>query len=291
MSPSRRRAAVEYLVRRHKVSQRRACRVVGQHRSTHRYVGQPPDFEKQLVKAMGKLAEAHPRYGYRRVHALLVRQGWNINVKRVERLWRAEGLRVPPRRSKASGQRALGSDGFSAWRLPAGGPGHVWSYDFVSIRTVNGTGLRILNVVDEFTRLCVGCFVAYSIGAAEVRRLMEKTFEIHGRPEIIRSDNGREFIATTLLDWYRDEQGVQPVQIEKGSPQQNCYVERFNGVMRDELLNLESFRSLTEARVMIAKWVEEYNNDRPHSSLDNRTPAEFAAYCAAQSASPSEGGQ
>ncbi|MGH8997696.1 MAG: IS3 family transposase, partial [Acidimicrobiales bacterium] len=168
MSPSRRRAAVEFLVRRHKVSQRRACRVVGQHRSTHRYVGRPPDFEKQLVKAMCKLAEAHPRYGYRRVHALLVRQGWEINLKRVERLWRAEGLRVPPRRGKASGQRALGSDGFSAWRMPAGGPGQVWSYDFVSIRTVSGTGLRVLNVVDEFTRVCVGCFVAYSIGASEV---------------------------------------------------------------------------------------------------------------------------
>jgi putative transposase len=156
---------------------------------------------------------------------------------------------------------------------------------------VNGTGLRVLNVVDEFTRLCVGCFVAYSIGASEVRRLMEQTFEAHGRPEIIRSDNGREFIAKTLLDWYRDEQGVNPVQVEKGSPQQNCYVERFNGSTRGELLNLESFRSLTEARVMITRWVEEYNNDRPHSSLGNRTPVEFAAYCAAQPESPSERGQ
>jgi transposase InsO family protein len=260
---------------------------VGQHRSTQRYDPVPPDYELQLVKAMRQLAEDHPRYGYRRVHALLVYDGWEVNVKRVERLWRAEGLRVPPRRTKASGQRALGSDEFSAWKLPATHPLHVWSYDFVAIRTIAGSALRILNIVDEFTRACVGSFVARSIGARDVEGYLTRAFEKYGRPEIIRSDNGREFIASTLLDWLRD-QGVTPVQVEKASPQQNCYVERFNGSMRDELLNGEHFRTLLEAQVVIGAWVVEYNYSRPHMSLGMRTPAAFAAYCSEQSSESPE---
>lgn len=279
MSPARRRAAVDHLVRRFKVSQRRACQVVGQHRSSQRYVPVPSDFEQQLLAAMRKLADRHPRFGYRRIHAMLVRDGWAVNVKRVERLWRRDGLRVPPPRAKASGQKALGTDAHSLWALPAAGPMHVWSYDFMSLRTINGAGLRILNVVDEFTRVCVGFHVNYSIGATDVRRALESIFARHGKPAMIRSDNGREFIATTLLNWLT-EQGVTPIQIEKASPQQNGYVERFNGSMRDELLNRETFGSLTEARVMIGNWVEFYNNERPHSGLGMQTPATYAAYIA-----------
>ena len=281
MSPARRRAAVARLVRRFKVSERRACRVVGQHRSSQRYLAVPGDFEVQLLEAMRKVADQRPRWGYRRVHAALVADGWAVNVKRVERLWRREGLRVPPPRSKASGQKALGHDEHALWMLPATRPGHVWSYDFMSMRTNRGTGLRILNVVDEFTRVCVGFAVNYSMGAAEVRKAMEAIFETHGKPEIIRSDNGREFIATGLLEWLR-EQGVRPVQVAKASPQQNGYVERFNGSMRDELINREVFHSLTEARVMIGNWVEHYNTERPHSGLNMRTPAAYAAYCSEQ---------
>lgn len=281
MSPARRRAAVARLVRRFKVSERRACRVVGQHRSSQRYAPVPADFEVRLVAAMVKVADAHPRWGYRRVHAALVGDGWEVNVKRVERLWRREGLRVPPPRSKASGQKALGHDEHALWMLPATRPGHVWSYDFMSLRTGAGTRLRVLNVVDEFTRVCVGSAVHYSIGATEVRRTMEGIFAVHGRPAIIRSDNGREFIATGLLEWLR-EQGVDPIQVAKASPQQNGFVERFNGSMRDELLNRETFHSLTEARVLIGNWVEHYNTERPHSGLNMRTPAAYAAYCAAQ---------
>jgi transposase InsO family protein len=268
-------------MRRFKVSERRACRVVGQHRSSQRYAPVPADFEVRLVAAMGKVADAHPRWGYRRVHAVLVADGWEVNVKRVERLWRREGLRVPPPRSKASGQKALGHDEHALWMLPAIRPGHVWSYDFMSLRTARGTRLRVLNVVDEFTRVCVGSAVHYSIGASEVRRTMEVIFAVHGRPAIIRSDNGREFIATGLLEWLR-EQGVNPIQVAKASPQQNGFVERFNGSMRDELLNRETFHSLTEARVLIANWVEHYNTERPHSGLNMRTPAAYAAYCAQQ---------
>lgn len=280
MSPSRRRAAVEFLKRKHKVSERRACRVVGQHRSTNRYSPVPGDFEARLVEAIHKIAGSHPRYGYRRVHALLVADGWNVNVKRVERLWRREGLAVPPRR-KDRGQKAIGTDEFSAWALPALKPIHIWSYDFVSVRTLDGGPVRVLNVVDEFTRVALGSHVARSIGAAAVVKHLAKLFDLHGRPAMIRSDNGREFIAATVRDWLT-AQGVQAVFIAKASPQQNCYVERFNGSMRDELLNGESFRTVTETRVVIESWLAEYNNLRPHRALGMKTPAAFAAYCESQ---------
>lgn len=238
------------------------------------------------MAAMVKVADRHPRFGYRRVHAMLVADGWEVNVKRVERLWRREGLRVPPARSKQSGQKAIGADAHALWNLPSTHQGHVWSYDFMSLRTARGTGLRILNVVDEYTRVCVGSHVGYSIGATEVRRVLEGLFDRHGRPQLIRSDNGREFIATGLLDWLRD-QGVTPIQVQKGSPQQNGYIERFNGSMRDELLNRENFDSLTEARVVVANWVWHYNHERPHSGLGMRTPAAYAAYIAGLPPTPS----
>ena len=166
-----------------------------------------------------------------------------MNRKRIERLWRAEGHRVPPRRSHSSGQRAQGTALNAAWNLPAGCPDHVWSYDFTSGRTRRGGSLRILNVVDEYTRLALACRVDRSIGARDVRVELEELFRRHGKPRILRSDNGREFIAATLQAWLA-EQGVETAFIEEGSPQQNPYVERFNGSMRDELLNGEEFDSL-----------------------------------------------
>jgi transposase InsO family protein len=275
VSPARRRDAAAYLVRRHRISQRRACRLVEQHRSTQRYAGVPGDFELRLVKAMNTLADRHPRYGYRRVHALLVADGWAINRKRVERLWRLEGHRVPPRRTKTSGQKALGGAENAIWNLPALRPNHVWSYDFMGSRTREGGPLRILNVVDEFTRECKACVVARNIGARDVQAALEKVFARQGRPAIMRSDNGREFIAQTTIEWLADH-GVRPAFVEKASPQQNSYVERFNGTMRDELLNGEEFDSVTEARVLITAWVDLYNTQRPHRGLGMRTPAQFA---------------
>lgn len=283
MSPARRRDAVAYLCRRHRVSQRHACRLVGQHRSTQRYVGVPGDFETRLVKEMHAFATANPRYGYRRVHALLVSECWAVNVKRVERLWRLEGLRVPPRRQKRWGNNASGVDENSAWALPALRPRHIWSYDFVAARTRDGGPLRILNVVDEFTRECMGVLVARNIGARAILKFLEGLFARHGAPSIIRSDNGREFIAKELVDWLA-EQGVIAAFVAKASPQQNCFVERFNGSMRDELLNGEEFHSVTEARVVIGEWVETYNTARPHRGLRMQTPAKFAAAHAAASA-------
>lgn len=269
-------------MRKHEVSERFACRVVEQHRSSQRYAPVPPDFEVRLVAAMRKVADQHPRWGYCRVHALLKSQGWDVNVKRVERLWRQHQLKVPPRRQKASGQRALGDDAHALWSLPATGPGSIWSYDFMSARTSKGTKLRILNVIDEYTRVCVGFHAGYSIGAESVKTVLAQLFDEHGAPAMIRSDNGREFIATGLLAWLR-EQGVTPIHVAKASPQQNGFIERFNGSMRDELLNRESFHTLTEAKVVIGAWVRHYNEVRPHSGIGMRPPAAYAAYCASQS--------
>jgi transposase InsO family protein len=256
------------------VSERRACQLLEVHRSTVRYEAVPSDFEQRLVKQMLAFAEAHPRWGYRRVHALLVADGWEVNVKRVHRLWVEQGLQVPPGKGK-HGQKALGADANAAWNLPALGPGDVWSYDFMSARLDNGGPLRILNVVDEYTRECVGSFAAPSTGAQEVRRTLTRLFAARGKPRLMRSDNGREFIADTVVTWLT-EQGVTAAFVEKGSPQQNCYVERFNGTMRRELLNGEIFHSVTEARVVIGRWVEHYNHDRPHRGLAMQTPSDFA---------------
>lgn len=275
VSPARRRAAVRYLVRRHKVSERRACRVVGQHRSTQRYEGVPGDYELRLVKAMNALAERHPRYGYRMIWALLRAEGWEINRKRIERLWRLEGHRVPPRRLIRSGKKSFGHDQNAIWNLPANKPNHIWSYDFMSARLRNGGALRILNVVDEYTRRCLGSFVDRSIGAAQVIVALEDLFKLHGKPALIRSDNGREFIATSVGIWLGENE-VRPAFIEKGSPQQNAFVERFNGTMRDELLNGEEFDTLTEARVIVGEWIAQYNGHRPHRGLGFLTPLQFA---------------
>jgi transposase InsO family protein len=278
VSPARRREAVRFLVKRRRVSERRACRVVDQHRSTQRYERVPAEYELRLVRRMNELAALHPRWGYRKVWALLRGEGWRVNRKRIERLWRLEGHRVPPRRSQASGKRAQGTAEKAIWNLPAQHRNDVWSYDFMGSRTRDGSPLRILNVVDEYTRVALGSRVARSIGAGDVIVELEQLFERHGRPAVLHSDNGREFIAESLGEWLA-AQGVKTAFIEKGSPQQNAFVERFNGTMRDEVLNGEEFDNLLEARVVIANWLVEYNTLRPHRGLGMLTPAAYAANC------------
>ena len=258
---------------RYRVSERRACQVVGQHRSTQRYAIRAPEFELRLVARINELAARHPRYGYRRVWALLRSEGWEVNHKRVRRLWVAEGHKVPPAR-RATGKKAQGSGAGAAWNLPAAAPNDVWSYDFVEGRTASGGQIRVLNVVDEFTRRALGCHVARSIGARDVARELDQLFAKHGRPKLLRSDNGREFIADSLAQWLAG-QGVKPVFIEYGSPWQNPFVERFNGTMRDEVLNGESFHNVLEARVVLGRWVHEYNTLRPHRGLGMKTPQAF----------------
>ena len=264
--------------------------MVGQFRSTQRYVIVPSDFEDRLVKAMHVHAQAHPRWGSRKICELLVDDGWPVNHKRIERLWRAEGLRVPPRRRNRPGGKGIGEAGNSAWERPAIRPDHIWSYDFVSLRTVDGRPLRLLNVVDEYTRRGVGFDIARSIGARRVKTALERLFHEHGRPELLRSDNGREFVAAELVSWL-GEQGVTAVQVAKASPQQNCYVERFNGVMRDELLDGELFHSVLEGKVVVDRYYDEYNNERPHRGLGMMTPAAFHRAERARLASRDEGSE
>lgn len=274
VSPSRRRDAVGHLRRRFKVSERRACNLVGQHRSTQRYKPTQPEFEQRLLKRMNELATEHPRYGYRRIWALLRGEGFEVNRKRIERLWRLEGHRVPPHKPSLR-KKNLGSTQNSSRNLAASRPNQIWSYDFVADRTADGRPLKILNVVDEYTRLCIGSYVARAIGAADVQGQLAEMFARHGRPKIIRSDNGREFTADSLAEWL-SQQGVAQAFIDRGAPQQNPYVERFNGTMRDETLNGELFHSLLEARVVIAEFVTEYNEIRPHRGLGMQTPMAFS---------------
>ena len=273
VSPARRRDAVRYLMRRHPISERRACKLVSQHRSTQRYRAPEPEFELRLVERMNELAVRHPRYGYRRVWALLRGEGFEVNKKRVERLWRREGHKVPPQR-RSRQKKNLGDRMNAPWNLAASRPNQIWSYDFVAARSVDGRPLRILNTVDEYTRRCLGFHVARSIGATDVARELKRLIDLHGPPEILRSDNGREFTAETVELFLRDY-GVRQAFIERGMPQQNAFVERFNGTMRDEVLNGELLNSVLEARVVIGRFVEEYNTVRPHRGLGMKTPNAF----------------
>ena len=234
----------------------------------------PSGFEDRLIKQMHVHAAAHPRWGYRKIHHLLVDDGWVVNVKRIERLWRAEGLRVPPRRKNRPNGKGIGESSNSAWSRPALRPDHIWSYDFVALRTQDGRPLRLLNVVDEYTRKGVGFEVARAIGTRRVKSALERLFAEHGKPGLIRSDNGKEFTSAELVAWLT-EQGVTAVQVAKASPQQNCYVERFNGIMRDECLDGELFHSVLEAKVVFGRYYDEYNNVRPHRGLGMMTPSAF----------------
>jgi putative transposase len=247
--------------------------VIGQARASQRYEPRKPVKDRALRRRMRKLAADHKRYGYRRIWALLRREGWGVNRKRVQRLWREEGLRVPQRQRK---RRRLGSSENGTQRLSATHKNHVWSYDFVMDQTADGRRLKLLPIVDEFTREAHAILVDRSITARDVVGLLKYLFSVHGEPEFIRSDNGPEFIAIAVRDWLR-QSGVRTLYIEPGSPWENAYSESFNSRFRDELLNQELFTSLTESRVLVEQYRVEYNHLRPHSSLGYVAPAVFAA--------------
>lgn len=252
------------------ISQRRACRVLGQARSTQRRKVYGNAEEKRLTQDIIQLATKFGRYGYRRITALLnSRQGWRVNHKRVERIWRREGLKVPKKQPKRG--RLWLNDG-SCIRLRPDHKDHVWSYDFVKCRTSDGRAFRILAILDEFTRECLAILVARRITSQDVIDQLFQLFVMRGIPEHIRSDNGPEFTAREIRKWLADI-GVQTLFIEPGSPWENGYIESFNGKLRDELLNREVFTTLTEAKVLIEGWRKEYNTSRPHSSLRYRPPA------------------
>ena len=251
------------------VSERKACRVLGQHRSTQRRVPRGRADEERLVEDMIELARQYGRYGYRRVAALLRDAGWHVNDKRVERLWQREGLKVPPKQPKRG--RLWLNDG-SCVRLRAEHPNHVWSYDFVHHRTDDGRVFRTLNLLDEFSRECLAIRVRRKLNSTDVIDVLTDLFILRGIPAYIRSDNGPEFVAEAVRKWI-NAVGAKTAYIEPGSPWENGYVESFNARLRDELLNGEIFYSLKEAQIIIEQWRQHYNTKRPHSALGYKPPA------------------
>ncbi len=228
--------------------------------------------EEQLTQDITRLATKYGRYGYKRITALLRAEGWRVNHKRVERLWRQEALKVPARHKKRG--RLYLNDG-SCIRLRPCWPNHVWAYDFVADRLVDGTKIRFLTVVDEYTRECLALHVDYRLKSDDVMQVLTKLFIERGIPGHIRSDNGSEFKADQIRNWIKDL-GAKTLYIEPGSPWENGYNESFNGRLRDEFLSAEVFYSLQEAKVLAAQWRHHYNHIRPHSSLGYKPPAPLA---------------
>jgi putative transposase len=252
------------------LSERRICRVLGQHRSTQRRVPRGPDDEERLTADIVELARRHGRLGYRKIAEMLrSTAGWIVNDKRVERIWRREGLKIPAKQSKQG--RIWLADG-SCIRLRAERPNHVWSYDFVEDRTHEGRKYRMLNLIDEFTHECLSIRVDRKLKSTDVIDVLSDQFILRGVPEHIRSDNGPEFVARGVQDWI-GAVGAKTAYIERGSPWENGFTESFNARLRDELLDGEIFYSLAEARIVIESWRRHYNTERPHGSLGYKPPA------------------
>jgi len=228
-----------------------------------------------LIADMHRLAVRWPRFGCRRITACLRREGWRVNLKRVHRLWKAEGLQI---RKKARKHRRMGTSDNACDRRRPRYKDHVWGYDFLSERTERGGQVKLLSVVDEFTRECLAIEVRRSFRGQDVVAALEELFASRGRPKYLRSDNGPEFACKAVRKWL-GKSGVGTRFIEPGSPWENGYVESFNGKLRDECLNGELLLSLAEARYVVERWQLDYNHHRPHSRLGWQTPASFAAVC------------
>ena len=273
VGPARKREAVRHVEGVLEVSERRACRTTRQPRSTQRYRGRKRGRDAVLTAELRRISAAHPRAGYRRATALLRRAGMEINAKRVQRLWRQEGLRVPKRQRKRA---RLGNSENGTQRLSAERVNHVWSYDFVMDQTEDGRRLKWLPICDEFSRELVALEVERRMEARDVIRILDAAVAARGCvPEYIRSDNGPEFVALAVQEWI-ERRGFKTLYIKPGSPWQNAYSESFNSRFRDEFLNREAFASVLEAKVLGKEHRRDYNHARPHSSLDYQTPVEFA---------------
>jgi putative transposase len=264
------RRDVALVMAEHCLSERQACRLLELDRSTYRYEPRP-DANEKLQEALVSLARQKPRYGYRRLWAILTRRGWDVNVKRIYRLYREEGLMVRRLKRKRIA-RATPADPL----LTA--PNHEWALDFVSDALASGRGVRALTIVDSYTRECPAIEVGTGICSRQVTRTLEKIIEARGKPRWLRCDNSPEFTSRHFLAWC-EEQGIPVNHIQPGKPMQNGHVESFNGRLRDECLNASWFLNLADAKRKIESWREEYNAERPHSSLAYRTPAEFAKTC------------
>ncbi len=256
------------------ISERRACRVLNQSRSSQRRVSTKVGKDAALVERMVALSRENPRYGYRRVWALLRREGWAVNKKRVQRLWREAGLKVPAGRERK--RRRLGSSENGCTRRRAEYIDHVWSYDFAMDATEDGRRLKVMPIVDEYGRECLALEMERSITAKDVVGTLDRLFTERGEPDYIRSDNGPEFIADAIKSWLAAS-GVETLYIEPGAPWENAYSETFISRLRDELLERELFANLKEAQVLLEDYRDHYNQIRPHGALGYLSPAEFAA--------------
>lgn len=271
VSAPARRQQVAYACRRG-LSARRACALLRVARSTLGYVARLPAKDAPVADVMRSLAAQYPRYGYRRIHVLLGRQGHRLGTSRTLRLWQAAKLQVPRKRPR----RRVGT--VRPRPAAATGPCQVWAYDFVFDACANGQQLKCLTVVDEYTRQCLAIDVAGSIRSARVIEVLSQLMAVHGAPRVLRSDNGPEFVSTALLRW-ATQQALDMALIEPGKPWQNGTAESFNGKLRDECLSMEWFRSRAEAKALIEQWRQHYNQVRPHSSLNYQTPDAFRNQC------------
>lgn len=278
MTPAQQRAAADYLQETFRISERRAGRLLGRSRSTLRYGPRQRADEDALVKAIRRLARKHPRWGYKKIHALLRREGWTVNRKRVRRLWNALGLRRTLCRIKTKRSAKPGGSKNSCVNQPACFKNDVWTCDFIADRTTEGGSLKWLSLVDEYTRECLALHVDSSMTGADVRRVLARVIGRRGAPTRIRSDNGSEFICAVLTGWL-PQVGTQAIPVAPASPWENGFIESFNSRVRDEFLEREEFESVLDARGKAKWWRREYNRVRPHGSLSYKTPAEFSAEC------------
>jgi len=279
VTASQQRTAAAYLQETYPISQRRASQVLGCSRSTLRYRAASRQGDLPLLKAIKKLASKHPRWGYRFIHARLEQKGWTVNLKRVHRLWRELKLQRPVRRRRPDklGPKR-GSSKNSCVNRPARFKNDVWTYDFVSDRTASGKPLRWLTLVDEYTKECLALHVAASVTGRDVRSVLARVIGARGAPVSIRSDNGSEFVCEALTGWLPGK-GTEPIQVAPGRPWENGVGESFNSRFRDEFLEREEFEDERDAKEKGRWFKREYNTVRPHSSLDYKTPKQFAAEC------------
>jgi putative transposase len=278
MTAARRRTIVAGLRDAFRVSQRRACRALAIHRSGLRYEPARRDEQADLARRIEELAGERPRYGYRRIWAMLRREGWTVNVKAVHRLWRRACLKLAGPRAVRKPRRPRGQDVNGCHLRPARGKDDVWTWDFIFDRTSDGRSLKWLSLIDEFTRECLSLEARRGMTAEEIREILAIVVADRGVPHRIRSDNGPEFAAEAVRS-YLEASGSGTLYVAPGSPWQNGYAESFHSKLRDEFLELEEFESVPQAQALAALWKEDYNRERPHSSLNYQTPAEFSATC------------
>ena len=265
-------------------SERRTCQVTGLARSTLQYQPAPKD-DDALRLALIRLAKQYGRYGYRKVCKLLGVEGWRVNHKKVERLWREEGLQLPYRHKK---RKRLYHHDASVIRLRPRYPNHIWSVDFVHDRLSNSRSYRMLTVLDEYTREALSVTVAHSMGSSDVLEALYRLLLKRGRPTYLRSDNSPEFVAEPLQTWLR-RVGIQPIRIYPGSPWENGYNERFNGTLRREVLNAEWFATIRQAQIVIDQWLKQYNHIRPHQAINMRATVPETFWRTDENAAQTEG--